>query len=74
MKYVNNIKYFNNIVISESAFCVKCGDLIVWRDNREEDEEFRSVVDKLKNHMIKDTKCLREQKLKTLFGKNKSKT
>ena len=58
---------YDNVVTSQTINCQECGESINWRSNRECDENFASVIDKLIHHM-KDTKCSRERKLKIILG------
>jgi len=54
-----------NINRSESTTCQNCGKMITWRDS---DDQFNGVIFKLKHHINNDIECVRERKLKQIFG------
>lgn len=65
--------YNDNINVSQSTICQNCGEIIRWCDSDHvggtpEDDQFTNVIDKLKNHINNDSVCIRERKLKQLFG------
>lgn len=54
-----------NIKTTQSTTCQECNCEIRWTDD---DEKFRGVIDKLIHHIKNDSQCLRERKLKEIFG------
>jgi len=60
------MKNYNNISRSESTTCQNCDKMIRWCDS---DYQFSGVLEKLKYHINNDTECVRERKLKQIFGK-----
>ena len=58
-----------SVTTSWTTYCQECGELIRWADI--DDDDFGGVVDKLIYHMKNDPKCIRERKLKELFGTKK---
>lgn len=55
----------DNAKRSESTICQECNCIIRWADD---DEQFSGAIDKLIYHINNDIQCLRERKLKELFG------
>jgi hypothetical protein len=60
---------YNNISRSESTPCQNCGKMIRWCDSGDTyDDQFSGVIDKLKYHINNDFECVRERKIKQIFG------
>lgn len=54
-------------VLTETTKCMECGKLIHWRSN-DEGEEFSGILSKLRYHIDNDKQCVRDRKLKEIFG------
>lgn len=50
----------------ETITCQECKKRIQWSDDT--NEQFSSVINKLIYHINNDTQCIRERKLKEIFG------
>jgi len=48
--------------------CGECGEQIIWSSTDYDDDDFSGVIDKLTHHINYDKDCVRERKLKILFG------
>lgn len=70
------MKFYDNVSISQSTYCQNCEKYIRWCDSDHvggdpNDDQFSGVMDKLIHHINNDPECIRERKLKQLFGEYK---